>query len=717
MKKSLRRQRRQAQTLRIGAALLSSCVVPWTGRAAEVAPVGSGADKPALEKKEAESAGDYRNWFDVSVGGTFTRRDDAQFQQRYGLPRDAFGGVEDFHWERDIGKTGLFKIDGRGIFDAHDYKVRLELSDPDKGYVRAGYEEFRTWYDPSGGFFPRTGAWFSLFDDAHALDRGQAWFEAGLTLPDRPQITFRYSHQFRDGQKDSLVWGDSVQPGLPAATNTRGIIPAFWDIDEVRDTFTLDVTHALGKTDLGAGVRYELADNDNSRNMRRRAGEAADRFLTQREGIEVDMFNAHAFTETRLHERVLFTTGYSFTTLDSDITGSRIYGPDYDPIYDPTFARRQFRDEGFLNLHGGSQLREHVVNLNFLFTPWDHVSIVPAVRVQRQDLEGVSEFLETNIGAAPTLRASQEELMVSSDRGLLDVAESLEARYTGFTNWVLYARGHWSQGQGNQEEREMVLETGAIDIFRDTDFDRFTQKYSVGANWYPLRRLNFAAQYYHKIRQDDFDHDEDSTINTTGNTYPAFITTHDFETDDVNFRMTWRPFTRLTLVSRYDFQVSTVDMAGGALKTIESSEVKAHILSQSITWSPLDRIYLQGSVNYVWDETDTPADDIVPGLVLDYDNSYWNASGAVGYALDNKTDLQAQYLYYRADNYEDNSALTQPFGADAEEHGVTATITRRIRPNLRWNAKYGFFTNRDKTSGGHNNYDAHLVYSSMQYLF
>jgi hypothetical protein len=53
-----------------------------------------------------------------------------------------------------------------------------------------------TWYDGSGGFFPPNGQWFDIFDDKLAADRGEAWFEAGLTLPDKPVVVFRYSHGF-----------------------------------------------------------------------------------------------------------------------------------------------------------------------------------------------------------------------------------------------------------------------------------------------------------------------------------------------------------------------------------------------------------------------------------------------------------------------------------------------------------------------------------------
>src|SRR6185295_10542072 len=98
-------------------------------------------------------------------------------------------------------------------------------------------------------------------------------------------------------------------------------------------------------------------------------------------------------------------------------------------------------------------------------------------------------------------------------------------------------------------------------------------------------------------------------------------------------------------------------------------------------------------------------------------NDYWNASAGVNFVLDDKTDLQAQYSYYRADNYVDNSAVSQPYGVDAEEHGITATLVRRLTDRVRWTLRYGFFRNRDRTSGGRNDYDAHLVMTSMQVRF
>ena len=433
------------------------------------------------------------------------------------------------------------------------------------------------------------------------------------------------------------------------------------------------------------------------------------------------MFNVHAFTATRFNEKVMLTVGGSFTTLDTDIAGSRIYGSGYDPVYDPLYARRQNFDEGFLDLAGGAQMKQYVANLNLMIVPLDNFTVVPSLRVEKNDMDGIAAFTETTVTNAVVGPVSQSELFNTANRSFLEVSESLEARYTGIRNWSLYARGEWSQTDGDQGENETETTTGAVNLFRDTDWHRFNQKYTVGANWYPLNRLNFGAQYYHKIHSYDYNHLSDSTANAppSGNRYPAFLTDQDFTTDDMNVRATWRPLSSLTLITRYDFQLSTVNTKGDFLNNIQSAEITSHIISESLGWTPLARLYLQASGSYALDSTDTPAANALrsTNLVLNAANDYWNASCLIGYAINDKTDVQAQYFYYRANNYVDNSTYGLPYGAGAEEHGVTATINREISKAVRVSLKYGFFRNREETYGGHNDYDAHLVLATMQYRF
>jgi len=187
-------------------------------------------------------------------------------------------------------------------------------------------------------------------------------------------------------------------------------------------------------------------------------------------------------------------------------------------------------------------------------------------------------------------------------------------------------------------------------------------------------------------------------------------------------------------VARYDYVRTDIDgqwaisptaMPGGLSNTfldeIRSGTITQHILTGSLTWNPTARLFFQGSVSYVRDETDTPADIIFTGntmpSIVDSENDYWTASASMGFAIDDKTDLHAEYSYYRADNYEGSSIVGMPYGMDATQHMVGASISREIMRNVRVKLQYGYFHYRDETSGGHNNYDAHAVFSSLLFRF
>jgi hypothetical protein len=714
MKTKNQTQTRPGRVSRAGATLAGSmmvCCVPLVLGETPAAQQDTDTKNAAPDKKEAPATpesealgpGDYTNWAEISVGGVFSEGDENRFQQRYHLPAgQAYGGLNDLHWEQDVGKSALFKIDGRALFEKKDYSVKLDLTNPDAGYVRAGYKQFRVWSDGVGGWNRQNDVWLPLDDRDLSLDRGEAFVEGGLTLPNWPVIKLRYSHLFRDGEKDSTIWGTASVPG-----GTRGLTGSFLDVDETRDIFQADASHTVGKTALGLGLRYELGNQIDSRNLHQSPNTGSETFVTSKDGVDTDLFNVHAFTQTRFNEQYMLSSGVAYTTLDTDLSGSRIYGSDYDAVYDPGLAV----GTGYLNLAGGSRMNQYVLNLNLFAAPWDHFSFIPSVRVEKQDLDGQSSFLETPFN---DLKAAE------NDRDFVDVSERLEARYDGVKNWLFYARGDWLQGDGDLKEKQIAAATGDVELNRDSDFTRFTQKYTAGVNWYPLQRLNLAGQYYHKIHNNNYDHERDSTPNGTGILqYPAFLTDQDFETDDVNFRVTWRPWTVLTLVSRYDYQLSTVDTRADTFSSIESAKLTRHIFSESATWQPWSRLYLQGNLNYVLNETTTPVSEGAGrgSLVQAAQNDYWTAMFSSGLALNQKTDLQAQYYYSRADNYVDNSSVSQPYGAGFEEHGVTASLTRTIGKGLRWMLRYGFFSYRDQATGGHTDFTSHLVYSSLLYRF
>src|SRR6476469_642940 len=115
---------------------------------------------PQLTPEQMFEGGEttYTNWVEFSAGGFFTSGDKARQQQRQQRPASAFGGIEDCHYHREVATNTVMSLDGRGIFDKHDYKLRLDVTREKVGYLRFNYSEFRTWYDGDGGFDPSSNS-------------------------------------------------------------------------------------------------------------------------------------------------------------------------------------------------------------------------------------------------------------------------------------------------------------------------------------------------------------------------------------------------------------------------------------------------------------------------------------------------------------------------------------------------------------------------------
>ena len=654
------------------------------------------------------SSADLTNWVTFGAGGTFVNGDKGQFKREHDTVNGAFGGVEDFHGQIFVGKDGTFTVDGHGIFGNHDYALKLDLTDEKLGYIRAGYNEYRTWYDGTGGFYPVNGLSFVPYDNELYIDRRSAWVEAGLTLPDLPTFVVRYEYDSREGQMDSTSWGQTTL--IPGGAQTK-IVPSFQGIDETRNIIFGEVKDKIDNTSASLGLRYEIDRTDDTTYLSQNPTQATSAFITEQNVEKNDFLTVHGSTETVFDKWITYSTGFSVTTMDTDLSGSRIYGPAYNTPLSTTFVNN---GSGFVNLNGGGNTKEYVGNMNLMLTPIKDLVFVPAVRVEYEG-NNLSDGFNNTSGHGVTFASVAES--ANTDNWYFDVTESLEARYTGFRDWSLYASIESSEDWGNESwNSNPVLNQ----VNLDQDWSDLEQKYTFGANWYPLPQLNFGTQYYHEIH----DYDYTNNLNSSLVQYPGYLRKQNFTTDDFNIRATWQALSTVSLITRYDLQYATVDtwgipnggtQAGG----VESATLINHIISESANWTPLACLYLQVGGSYVLNTLETPVAGSagINNLVLNGSNDYWTLDASAGYEFNEKTHLQLQYSYYNADNYVNNAPSSLPYGAGAQENSVTATLTRQLSKEVQVSVKYGFFRNRDQTSGGQNNYDAQLVYVSTQLKF
>ncbi len=709
---SKQRRDREAQRIRRWQRLLAAMIVVG-GAHARAADTNSVPMTPQDFFEGGTNT--FHNWIELGGGGLLTQGNRAQAQQNQQLDHGAFGGIDDLHFEGNAFTNTLFTLDGHGIYDQHDYSLGVGLKRDDVGFVRANFENFRTWDNGAGGFYPSTGTQYNLGNDALWLDVGKISFEAGLTEDKLPQLTFKYTHSYREGDEGSTLWSPVHPDLLGSPATVQGLAPSINHLDEKIDTFELDAKQHVKATDFDLGLRYEHGDLNDSFYTTQYPGEPAQSDLTEAQGTTYSIFSTTASSETWLKKNLFLSTGFMFSDLWDAFSGSRIYGNAFNVPYSLSAPNSSY---GYYNLSGDSHLQDYVVDVNLMDIPIKTFTVTPAIRVEKENWGADSS------GTGTLLNFTPEAFNEQSSRDVTDVRESLDLRYTGVTNWVFTVRGEWDEANGDLDELGGLTQVNGFGPSPlapiQTDDSRLYQKYAAAIRWYPLYRLTIDAGGYY---QDDRWHYNSDTTNP--NSYPGFLALQGLATYDGYCRVTFHPWQNVSLMGRYEYQGSTIDTAPNGstgFPEVQSADMISHIVGVDVNWTPWSRLSLEAGLDYVLSETKTPVSDYVPpGLsaapILKAENNYWLVNSSAALVVDDRTDLSVTYYHYRADDYQNNSSVGVPYGVGGQQDGITASLTRRLTDHMRWNLRYGFTHYTDATSGGNNDFTAHVIFSSIQYRF
>ena len=665
------------------------------------------------DMEQWEFNAEYPNIIVLGVGGVNISGDTGQFLQRVGLGENYYGGLEDLQYRSELENDVRLELEAKAIPGLEDYLARVKLIKEELGFLEFGYKSFRTFYDATGGYDPISGYSYSYFDEDLHLDRSELWIAAQWNNGNGTSLDMKYSRKMRDGKKGTTSWAD----GTNAEGRRLNIIPGFYEIDEVRSTFEVDLNHQNENLTLNVGGVWETNEQDNSRKFRRQPENSADRYFLHREKFDTDMLNGHGSVSYKINENARLNIGSAYTTLDTILNGSRTINGQFSTVFDPSFVR-QNRDHGFMDLHGETNIKQWVMNANMELLVNENLQIVPSVRIENYDTDSLADVLETNANGRGV--DSFEELSPFGNSYWDDVAGELAVVYRGISKWVLSAELYASSGEGDLAETETDVETAAILLERESKRERSEQKISLSAKYYPQPGLNYVFNMYHKEGDNDFSHVVDTTAETGRDRFPAYYEQLNFSTDDANFRVSWKPTKQLSLVTRVDYQQSTISQRASGLDLVDSGEMETVIFSEAFTFIPNAKFMLQGNMSFVKDSFETPTDEldgVSPSLVPDMNNDYWQMDLSATFALGANRSIVVRGFRYESDGYTNNAAVTVPYGYTDEQTSLTIMGRQRINDFTTVSLQYGYYDLSELTSGGRNDYEAHVVYCRWEHQF
>lgn len=596
------------------------------------------------------------------------------------------GGLEHFLLEKPLGGEWLLRMEGRAVMPEEDYKFSLDIKKEDLGFFRTGYTEYRKYFDDTGGFFrPFSIPVSDLNKDMH-LDIGDFFLEAGITIPDLPQIVVGYQHRFKEGEKSLLEWG-SVSEGA----STRLIYPSFKKMDEKQDTFKVEVAHDIGKVHAGDRFRYERYKTDTTRFEAERNIDAG---MTETVNVS-EKYNHDALfntfhLESHLNEKIYLSFGYLLNDLEGDAAFRMMtvpFGPD---PFDKNWSTRSVELDQ----------ESHVLNLNALIGPYHRLSFHGGIQTEFTETKGDTDAVLTETGFGGGIASPEARIRSSMDKKGLE--ETVGVRYSGIPHTSLYAEGKWTQQGIDLFEREVEDTAPAFERFSDTEVDR--RRYTFGFSSSPFRRFTFSARYRRSCRENVYDHKEDTEPG-----YSAFIDHQELNTDEISTKVSARITNAIKATFQYQHIETKIDTLSRTTPPsgVESGDYVADIYSVSITATPTAGLYLTGL--FSCRDAKSESFDNDSASVIGYNGDVYSFIGTAGWAVGKRTDLTLEYLYSRADNFHDNSADGLPLGVENKRHGLSLGCSRKISDRVQARFRYGFYKYDERRNGDVDDYEAHLL--------
>jgi mono/diheme cytochrome c family protein len=698
--------------------------VAWQVEDMEMPPKGKG------ERLTADQIGLLRAWIDQDlpwsggapaepkfqmdlapiVGFTTVRGDERKFRELEWQREGWNGGVADFSLHELInGDGGKLTMTGHALRD--DYKVRLEVEHPDGTFVRGGFQQFRKYYDDSGGYLPSLNLPVaSLGRDLH-LDLGDLFVEVGRRTKFGLLIKLGYEYHYKEGDKSTLQWKPT-----DTAAGPKALLPNDKSIDERLHVLRLDAEYDWRDLRLFDSFRYEFYDLDTSRQIVPAGFPFATSVQRMAEGSQSQTLVNSFRTEFVPRDWMQLSAGYLFTHTDGE-----------DSFKQTSTDAAGAPATGLLWNGQGITLEDaaHIFNANAQLGMWEGMTFSSGLQTEwnRHRSFGTVNLDETDF-ADPSVIVGNTNF-VKGDYDRFTTEERFMLRNVQIPFTVLFGEVRFKQEQ--IEEIETLSPSGAgfptvSDFLRNTDAAHDWKHYRAGFDTSPRPRVAFGAYVQRKDHHSDYDHlrDERPLGNSPGAGYPAFITARHTLADEVGTKLTLRPATWLKTTftfrdMRTDFDTVT-DATPSLLGPVPGGKVQAgkydaHIYGLNVTLTPWRRLYLFSTFTY--QDSRTVTEDHGNPSIVPFRGDVYSVLTSAHYALGPLTDLSLSYDFSYANYGQHNDPDGLPLGIDYHRHGIRAGIGHKFWKRFLANLEYVWSYYNEPTSGHDNDFTANGVFATL----
>ena len=649
--------------------------------------------------------------FAPTLGYVTVSGNERKFREHYWQADGWTGGIGEFTLSDRLKDGTKVTASGRSIYGTEDHELTLTLDKPKLGFIELGFDQFRRFYDDTGGYYAGLNqAPIALGDDLH-LDTGRAWINLGLTRPNWPRIVLGYEHQYRDGEKSMIHWGP-IFPADPALSG-RGIFPSSKRIDEETHIIRFDLSHEWSGWNIENAFRGEFTDIRTERTVAdfTNTGTAIPDTASRIEE-EYDHFHGAntIMAEKKLKPWWLMSAGYLYSDLSADA------GFNLETFLPSNLAAAPFQGDTGRGIVLDRD--SHVINVNSLFGPFDGLSLFAGLQNDWTSQSGDGDIF---VFGAPT--------GIGSNLDQRTTEENFGLRYNKLKYTTLYFDTKFQQREIGQRENQFIDDgfPDSTDFMRDTDATMDHKEYRPGLTFSPLSWASIDTSFRHQSRKNDYNHKLDTDLGTfapPGNGFSAFIRSRDTATDDFQIKLTLKPWTKVRTSFAYrltqtDFDAvtdsvdifGTVNPAGG----LHTGDYDAHVYTWSGTFQPKDRWYLTTTTSISDLLTSSGVTD--GNILVPFEGQIYTLLASSTYLVSKTLDWNVTYSFSKADLSQENTGTNLPIGIDYDRHGIVTGLTKKLSKTSQFRLQYGFFQYDEPSLGGATDYTAHGIFATFRRSF
>ena len=657
----------------------------------------------------------------------FVDGDSGRFRAHHWMNDGYVGGLKDASGHFTLPDGTEVSGEGHALIDANDLGAELSVKKEALGFFNFDYQEFRKYFDTSGGAYRRFATLQSPDSDKDLrLDIGKFGLETGLTLEGWPELALEYEREFKDGIKSRLTWTAAKEIG-----ETRNIGPSWQEIDETVDSFAVKANHDLAGFALHGEQQWEFVRAENTREEKFLAttGVASDTKIRQQaQAPEAIVLTTTLGGERSfLEDKVVVSSGYHFNHLKNREmeTGTELSAAGVRTNYS--------RGENKIDARADNDYDSHTWVQNVMVSPWQTVSFGAKLKSEVITRHGYSTYpwyseYVTSPEAFDEVMDHQE--VTQSDMKAARWGEGFSLRFTGVPRTALYTELELEQSRMLLREDRKSLDgpdTGddsvATEVFqRETVTEVRRGTWTLGGRTNPWRFLDLTTQVRRRVYNNDYDDQRE----TAGSGRSVFFDGQSVHTDEFSTRITFKPCRWFRPSFRYQLRADKY-ATRAENQQIVKTESLSNIYTFDVMMQPLRDLVTTATFSRQTASTTTPARlaSLSPGGGLrTYNIPRFNADvntwllGA-DYTFKPNITLNGTLQYSWADNFNDYANTGMPYGADFHKLDLSTGIkwSPTNMPDTSVGAEYGLYTYNPNENVEAGEYTAHMIWFEASQKF